>query len=72
MLIPNRKTKIIATIGPASEHPEVLRALIHAGLIATTREAAIDAGRRVAIMGDLPGPKMRIGDLDDEPIELVR
>jgi pyruvate kinase len=90
MLIPNRKTKIIATIGPASEHPEVLRALIRAGLdvarlnfshgtpeyhaelINAIREAAIEVGRRVAIMGDLPGPKMRIGDLDDEPIELAR
>jgi pyruvate kinase len=90
MLIPNRKTKIVATIGPASDQPEVLRALIHAGLdvarlnfshgnpdyhaglITAIREAARDAGRRVAIMGDLPGPKMRIGDLDDEPVELVR
>lgn len=90
MLIPNRKTKIVATIGPASEQPEVLRALIragldvarlnfshgnpdyHAGLIRAIREAALYVGRRVAIMGDLPGPKMRIGDLDEEPIELVR
>ncbi|MBK1706422.1 pyruvate kinase [Halochromatium glycolicum] len=90
MLIPNRRTKIIATIGPASEHPEVLRALIEAGLdvarlnfshgdpayhaelIHNIRSAASAVGRRVAIMGDLPGPKMRIGDLAEEPIELVR
>ncbi|MBK5940003.1 pyruvate kinase [Halochromatium roseum] len=90
MLIPNRKTKIVATIGPASESPEVLRALIragldvarlnfshgnpddHASLISAIRAAATEVGRRVAIMGDLPGPKMRIGDLDQEPIELVR
>ncbi len=90
MLIPNRKTKIVATVGPASEPPEVLRALIragldvarlnfshgnpayHAGLIGAIRAAADEVGRRVAIMGDLPGPKMRIGDLDEEPIELVR
>jgi pyruvate kinase len=90
MLIPNRKTKIVATVGPASEHHEILRALIgagldvarlnfshgnpdyHAELIANIRRAAAASGRRVAIMGDLPGPKMRIGDLAEEPIELVR
>ena len=84
------KTKIVATIGPASDSPEILRALIDAGLgiarlnfshgdpdyhaavIARIRDAARDTGRRVTIMGDLPGPKMRIGDLADEPVELVR
>ena len=42
-------------------------------------KAAIDnlrparsAGRRVTIMADLPGPKMRIGQLAEEPIELKR
>jgi pyruvate kinase len=44
----------------------------HAGLIRTIRAVAAETGRRVAIMGDLPGPKMRIGDLADEPIELLR
>ncbi len=84
------KTKIVATIGPASDSPEVLRALINAGLgiarlnfshgdpdyhaavIARIRNAAAETGRRVTIMGDLPGPKMRIGDIADEPVELVR
>jgi pyruvate kinase len=84
------KTKIVATIGPASDQPETLRALIRAGLgiarlnfshgdplyhaelVARIRDAAADCGRRIAIMGDLPGPKMRIGDLAEEPVELVR
>ena len=84
------KTKIVATIGPASDQPETLRGMIEAGLgiarlnfshgsreyhaelIARIREAAVATGRRVAIMGDLPGPKMRIGDLAKEPMELVR
>ncbi|MCG6939898.1 MAG: pyruvate kinase [Thiohalocapsa sp.] len=84
------KTKIVATIGPASDEPEMLRDLIEAGLdiarlnfshgdagyhatlIERIRDAATATGRRVAIMGDLPGPKMRIGDLADEPVELVR
>lgn len=84
------KTKIVATIGPASDQPALLRALIeagldvarlnfshgdpayHAGVIARLRAAAADTRRRVAIMGDLPGPKMRVGEIADEPIELHR
>ncbi|WP_373506673.1 pyruvate kinase [Thiocapsa sp.] len=90
MHLPNHKTKIVATIGPASDSPEMLRAVIEAGmnvarlnfshgdpryhgaLIGRIREAAIATGQRVAIMGDLPGPKMRIGDLAEEPVELLR
>ncbi|TVP82996.1 pyruvate kinase [Thioalkalivibrio sp.] len=90
MPLPAHKTKIVATIGPASEQPETLRALIeaglgiarlnfshgnadyHAALIGRIREAAAACDRRVAIMGDLPGPKMRIGELAEEPVELVR
>jgi pyruvate kinase len=44
----------------------------HGALIGRIRKAATATGRRVAIMGDLPGPKMRIGDLAEEPIDLVR
>ena len=84
----NQKTKIIATIGPASESPEMLQRLILAGMniarlnfshgdfaghgecIARIRAAERATGRRVAIMADLPGPKMRLGKIDPEPIEL--
>jgi pyruvate kinase len=90
MPLPAHKTKIVATIGPASDQPQTLRALIeaglgiarlnfshgnadyHAALIGRIREAAAACDRRVAILGDLPGPKMRIGDLAEEPVELVR
>ena len=86
--LPDHKTKIVATIGPASESPEMLERLIHAGMnvarlnfshgdfaghaerISRIRAAERAAGRRVAIMADLPGPKMRIGMLSPEPIEL--
>jgi pyruvate kinase len=86
---PANKTKIVATIGPASDSPEVLRQLIragmnvarlnfshgdfsgHAGTIARVRAAAAAVGRRVAIMADLPGPKMRIGQFSEEPVQLV-
>jgi pyruvate kinase len=86
MTLPNQKTKIVATIGPASESPEMLERLIRAGVnvarlnfshgdfsghaerIARIRAAERATGRRVAIMADLPGPKMRIGKIDPEPI----
>jgi pyruvate kinase len=44
----------------------------HEHVIANVRAAAAAAGQRVAIMGDLPGPKMRIGELAQEPVELLR
>src|SRR5512144_1568316 len=89
MVLPSHKTKIVATIGPASGSPEMLERLIHAGLniarlnfshgdftghaevIKRIRAAEKATGRRVAIMADLPGPKMRIGRIDPEPIQLT-
>ena len=87
--LPAHKTKIVATIGPASESPEMLLRLIRAGMnvarlnfshgnpskhaevIRRIREAARDTGQRVAIMADLPGPKLRLGQIDPEPIQLL-
>jgi len=42
----------------------------HAGMIENIRAAALQAGKRVAILGDLPGPKMRIGEIGGGPVEL--
>ncbi|HOW88502.1 MAG TPA: pyruvate kinase [Candidatus Omnitrophota bacterium] len=88
MKLRSHKTKIVATIGPASDSPEMLERLIRAGLsiarlnfshddfsghaerIARIRAAAKAAGQNVAIMADLPGPKMRVGKIDPEPIQL--
>ena len=47
--------------GDFSDHKEVIEDL---------RAAARATGRRLAIMADLPGPKMRIGTFDSEPINL--
>ena len=87
-MLPNHKTKIVATIGPASESPEMLERLIRAGMnvarlnfshgdftghaerIARIRAAERAIGQRVAIMADLPGPKMRVGKIEPEPIQL--
>jgi pyruvate kinase len=83
-----RRTKIIATVGPASWDEDVLARLIEAGAdvlrlnfshadrdrhartVASIRAAAERAGREVAILGDLPGPKLRIGELRGDFAEL--
>jgi pyruvate kinase len=88
MPLPDHKTKIVATIGPASDSPEMLERLIRAGLnvarlnfshgdfsghaatISRIRAAERATGKRVAIMADLPGPKMRLGKIEPEPIHL--
>src|SRR4030042_4005818 len=44
----------------------------HKTAIDNLHSAARTAGKRVTIMADLPGPKMRIGQLAEEPIELKR
>src|ERR1700744_2896309 len=84
----DRRTKIIATVGPASWDLGVLAQLIGAGAdvfrlnfphagpekqaqtIETIRKAADTLGRQVAILGDLPGPKLRIGNIRDDYAEL--
>jgi pyruvate kinase len=83
-----RRTKIVATIGPASRDPEVLVRMVEAGMDVArlnfshgsaeehaevarrVRDAAGRAGRQVAILQDLPGPKLRIGPLQDGFAEL--
>jgi pyruvate kinase len=87
---PPKKTKIVCTIGPASQAPEVLGQLMDAGMnvarinfahgdlvthrevINAIRQVAAAKQRRVAIMGDLPGPKIRLGEIADGPIDLER
>jgi pyruvate kinase len=83
-----RRTKIVATVGPASWDVGVLEQLISAGAdvfrlnfshagpdrqaetIETIRRASETVGREVALLGDLPGPKLRIGELRDDFAEL--
>lgn len=82
------RTKIVATVGPASSQVDVLEAMIASGCsvfrinfshgsheshgesIANIRQAAQNLGQNVAILGDLQGPKIRVGAIIGEKIEL--
>src|SRR5271165_5885612 len=84
-----RRTKIVATIGPASREPDTLLRMVEAGMdvarlnyshgtldehaetIRAVRDAAGRAGRPIAILQDLPGPKLRIGPLREDVVELT-
>ena len=75
------RTKIVCTLGPASNTPERIRDLIQSGLdvarinfshgtheqharvIGDVRRVSAELGRAVAILGDLQGPRIRIGVL---------
>jgi pyruvate kinase len=88
MAIMPRRTKIVATIGPASSAPEALTQLMqlidgarlnfshgthddHAASAHAIRSAQDELGRPVALIADLQGPKLRIGELP-VPVELER
>jgi pyruvate kinase len=84
-----RRTKIVATVGPASESPEVLDEMIRAGLdvvrlnlshgtvnehlarLSDVRDAAARVGRHVAVLADLPGPKVRSGRFPEDGALLI-
>ena len=83
-----RRTKIVCTIGPASQSPEMIEKLIKAGMdvarlnfshgtydehlvrIRHIRKISKALGRTVGILQDLPGPKIRIGSIQDAPVRL--
>lgn len=77
-----RRTKIVATVGPATAGPETMRAVLEAGVdvvrlnaahgdrrshaaaAALARDVARTVGRVIGILVDLPGPKLRTGDVE--------
>jgi pyruvate kinase len=82
------RTKLIATIGPASDRVEAIGALVDAGAavfrvnfahgspeeqaarVAGVREVERERDASVAILADLPGPKVRLGELTERTIRL--
>jgi pyruvate kinase len=78
--VARKRTKIVATVGPASREPAILRSLIlagvnvvrlnfshgtheeHAAVIADIRAIAAELHTYVAVLQDLPGPKVRTGN----------
>jgi pyruvate kinase len=88
MARPNKRTKIVATIGPASDSEEMLRRLIDAGmdvarlnfshrpaeqakpLVERIRSVADQMGVFVGILGDLRGPRIRVGEMEGGSIDL--
>src|ERR687892_1339045 len=89
MVVAPRRTKIVATLGPASSSPDVLAELVqlidgarlnfshgthdvHAETARVVRDAREDAKRPVALIGDLQGPKLRVGELNNGPVMLER
>jgi pyruvate kinase len=87
-MFPNKKTKIIATVGPSSEQEKVLEKLIYLGVdvarlnfshgshqektrnIKLIRDISKKANKHVAIIADIQGPKIRIGNLPESGIVL--
>lgn len=85
-----KKTKIVCTIGPASNSKTTLKKMMQAGmnvarlnfshgtyadhavLIRNIRSAAKELGINVAIMQDLQGPRIRVGEIQRDGIELTR
>lgn len=84
-----KKTKIVATVGPASQAPETLKKLIIAGVnvfrlnsshgkheeykavIDHIRKLSEELQRSVGILVDLQGPKLRIGEVENNGVELL-
>jgi len=83
------RTKIVATVGPASNTYEKLLALVKAGVnlfrlnfshgthedklkvIEHIRQINKTEPYNIAILGDLQGPKLRVGEVEDNSVELV-
>lgn len=83
MRLPGQKTKIIATLGPASLNEKTITAMVRAGgmsvarinfahgdlkqhekSIKLVRKVSERLNRPVAILGDLPGVKIRVGEIE--------
>lgn len=85
---PQKRTKIVATIGPASDNEDTLRKMILAGLdvvrfnfshsqqdyliplVQLVRKLSAELDVPIAILGDLRGPRIRVGEIEGGSVEL--
>ncbi|MCJ7708460.1 MAG: pyruvate kinase, partial [Anaerolineales bacterium] len=81
-------TKIVCTLGPACDDPEILRQMLRAGMdvvrlnfshgdhashatrLAAARRVAEEERRPLAVLGDLQGPKIRVGEVEHGEVEV--
>ena len=81
-----RRTKLVASLGPSTDDPEILRGIIRAGVDVArinlshgslddgmerydaVRAIAAEEGRKVGILADLPGPKVRVAPFKEEAV----
>jgi pyruvate kinase len=86
----SKRTKIVATIGPASDSEEMLRRLIDSGmdvarlnfshrsaemakpLVERIRKVSDEMGVFIGILGDLRGPRIRVGEMENGGVELEK
>ncbi|ANF23470.1 pyruvate kinase [Thermococcus piezophilus] len=90
MRLPSHKTKIIATIGPASLKRKTVETMVKAGMsvarinfahgdfeqhaktVELVRKVSDRLNRPIAILGDLPGVKIRVGEIQNGSVTLRR
>ncbi len=86
--IPERRTKVVVTVGPASRRQETLEAMIRAGAdvfrlnfshgspadhreyVRRIRAASEATGKWTGVLGDLPGPKLRLDEVEGGVVRL--
>lgn len=87
--VPFNKTKILATIGPASNNYEMIQNLasvgadifrlnfshgthdIHKEVVGIIRKINEDHGLNLGILQDLQGPKIRVGEVENNGVEII-
>ena len=83
------RTKLVCTLGPATNTPKFIRGLVtagasifrinfshgspadHARAVELVRAVEAKSDGAIAVMADLPGPKVRLGTLHPDPLKLV-
>ena len=83
------RTKLVCTLGPATNTPKFIRGLVaagasifrvnfshgkpedHARAVELVRAAEAEGDRALAVMADLPGPKVRLGSLEPDPLRFA-